>query len=150
VLASAVVLGAAIVSVKVVGLNSVARAYLDLDKPELGSARLLHFLGLAYLISAATVARPWAERMGRIVGGTLGRSLQGMGRNSLLFFAFGSLSSAGGRSLMVAATALGTPRLFVQFMGLATRPRPLLECLRWFIESIELESLSLRLSRSVG
>jgi hypothetical protein len=119
VLASAVLLGAAILSVKAVNLITVARARLDLDKSELGLMRLVHFVALAYLISAATVAQPWAERTTRIVGGPLGRSLQGMGRNSLLFFAFGSLSSAGGRSLMLAAAALGTPRLAVHFMGLA-------------------------------
>jgi hypothetical protein len=118
-LASAVVLGAGIFSVKAVGLNSVARTHLDLDKPELGSARLLHFVALAYLISAATAAQPWAERMGRIVGGQIGRSVQGIGRNSLLFFAFGAVLSAGGRSLMIAATVSGTSRLFVHFTGLA-------------------------------
>jgi hypothetical protein len=118
-LASAVVLGAAILSVKAVGLNSVARTHLDLDKPELGSARLLHFVALAYLISAATVAQRWAERMGRIVSGQIGRSVQGIGRNGLLFFAFGAVSSAGGRSLMIAATTSGTSRLFVHFIGLA-------------------------------
>jgi hypothetical protein len=116
--ASAVVLGAAILSVKAMSLTAVVRAHLDLDKSELGLARLLHFVALAYLISAAAVAQRWAEQMGRIVGGRIGQSLQGVGRNGLLFFAFGSLSSAGGRSLMLAATALGTPHLFVHFIGL--------------------------------
>jgi hypothetical protein len=41
-----------------------------------------------------------------------------MGRNSLLFFALGSVASAGGRSLMSAAYYLAAPHLAVHLIGL--------------------------------
>ena len=85
---------------KAMGLRTAALAHLDLDKRDLGVIRLAHFLALAYVMSTVAVAEPWATHMSRIVGSRMGQSFQGMGRNSLLFFALGSIASAVGRSLM--------------------------------------------------
>ena len=100
-LAVAIILGAAILSIRAMGLRAAAFAYLDLDKLDLGVMRLAHFLALAYVMSTVAVVEPWATRMSRIVDSPIGQSFQGMGRNSLLFFALGEVASATGRSLMV-------------------------------------------------
>jgi hypothetical protein len=118
VLALTVLLGAAILCVKAVGLKATALAHLDLDKHNLGLVRLAHFLALAYAMSAMAIIEPWATRMSGIVGSRIGQSFQGMGRNSLLFFAFGSVASTGGRSLMAAAQSLNAPHLFLHLIGL--------------------------------
>jgi hypothetical protein len=118
VLALAIILGAAILSIRAMGLKAAALAHLDLDKPDLGVMRFAHFLALAYVMSTVAVVEPWATHMSRIVGARLGQSFQGMGRNSLLFFALGSIASAGGRSLMAAAHSLAAPHLFVHLIGL--------------------------------
>jgi hypothetical protein len=118
VLALAIILGAAILSIKAMGLRAAAFAHLDLDKHNLGLMRLAHFLALAYVTSAVAVVEPWAARMTRIVGGHIGQSLQGMGRNSLLFFALGTVASAGGRALMAAAHSLAAPHLSIHLIGL--------------------------------
>jgi hypothetical protein len=119
--AVAIILGAAaILSIKAMGLKAAASilAHLDLDKPDLGIMRLVYFLALAYVMSTVAVAEPWATPMRRIVGSRIGRSFQGIGRNSLLFFALGSIASAGGRSLMAAAYYQGAAHLFVHLIGL--------------------------------
>ena len=118
VLALAIILGAAILSIKAMGLKAAAFAHLDLDKHDLGLVRLAHFLALAYVMSAVAIVQPWATAMSRIVGSRLGQSFQGMGRNSLLFFALGSVASTGGRSLMAAAQSLAAPHLSVHLIGL--------------------------------
>ena len=118
VLALAIILGAAILSIRAMGLRAAVLAHLDLDKHDLGVMRLAHFLALAYVMSTVVVVEPWAKRMSRIVGSRIGQSFQGMGRNSLLFFALGSVASAGGRSLMAAAHSLGAPYLSVHLIGL--------------------------------
>jgi hypothetical protein len=118
VLALAVLLGAAILCVAV-GLKATALAYLDLDKYNLGLMRLAHFLALAYIISTIAIIQPWATTLSRIVGSPIGQSFQGMGRNSLLFFALGSVASTGGRSLMAAAKSLGAAHLFLHVIVLA-------------------------------
>ena len=100
------------------GLRAAVFAHLDLDKPDLGVMRLAHFLALAYVMSTVAVAEPWATRMSRILGSRTGKSFQGMGRNSLLFFALGPIASAGGRSLMAAAHFLSAPHLSVHLIGL--------------------------------
>jgi hypothetical protein len=117
-LALAIILGAAILSIRAMGLKAAALAHLALDKPDLGVMRLAHFLALAYVMSSVAVVAPWATHMRRIAGSRIGQSFQGMGRNSLLFFALGSVASAGGRSLMVAAYHQGTSHLFVRLIGL--------------------------------
>ena len=94
-LALATILGAAILSMKAMGLRAAALAHLDLDKHDLGLVRLAHFIAFAYVMSAVAMVEPWAARMSRIVGSPVGQSLQGMGRNSLLFFALGTVASAG-------------------------------------------------------
>jgi hypothetical protein len=118
VLALAVLLGAAILCVKAGGLKATALAHLDLSKHNLGLVRVAHFLALAYIMSAMAIVEPWATRMSGLVGSRIGQSFQGMGRNSLLFFAFGSVASAGGRSLMAAAQSLNAPHLFLHTIGL--------------------------------
>jgi hypothetical protein len=117
VLAVAVILGAAILSIRAMGLEAAAFAHLDLVKSELGVMRLVHFLALAYVLAAVTTIEPWAARMRRVVESGVGQSLQGMGRNSLLFFALGSVASAGGRSLVGAAHSLAAPQLSVHLIG---------------------------------
>ena len=117
VLAVAVILGAAILSIRAMGLGATAFAHLDLVKSELGVMRLVHFLALAYVLAAVTTIEPWAARMRRVVESGVGQSLQSMGRNILLFFALGSVASAGGRSLMGAAHSLAAPQLSVHLIG---------------------------------
>ena len=118
VLALAIILGAAILSIRAMGLRADAFAHLDLDKHDLGLVRLAHFLALAYLMSTVAMVEPWATRMSRIVDSRMGQSVQRMGRNSLLFFALGSVASTGGRSLMSAAYYLTAPHLAVRLIGL--------------------------------
>ena len=118
VLAVAIILGAAILSIKAMGLKAAAAAHLDLDKHDLGVIRLAHFLALAYVIATVAVVEPWATHMSRIIGSRIGQSFQGMGRNSLSFFALGSVASVGGRSLMAAAYYLAAPHLVVRLIGL--------------------------------
>ena len=116
-LALAIILGAAILSMKAMGLRAAAFAHLDLDKHDLGLVRLAHFLALAYVMSAIAMVEPWATRMSRIFGSRIGQSFQGMGRNSLLFFALVSVASAGGRALMGAAHSLAAPHLSIHSIG---------------------------------
>jgi hypothetical protein len=118
VLALAIILGAAVLSIRAMGLRAAALAHLDLDKHDLGVVRLGHFLALAYVMSAVAIVQPWATHTSRIVGSRMGQSFQGMGRNSLLFFALGSIASAGGRSLMAMAHSLAVPHLSVHLIGL--------------------------------
>ncbi len=119
VLAAAIIVGAALLSIRATGLRAAALAHLDLEKPDLGVMRLAHFLALAYVMSAVAIVQPWTTHTSRIVGSRIGQSLQGMGRNSLLFFALGSVASAGGRSLMTAAYSLAAPHLSIHLIGLA-------------------------------
>ncbi len=88
------------------GLRAFLEAYGDFGKQDLGLARLLNFLALAYLALMAT-------RSSLIVGSRFGQALQRLGRNSLAVFAAGSLLSAGGQSLLT-VVAKGA------FSGLAT------------------------------
>jgi hypothetical protein len=113
-----IILGAAILSMRAMGLRAAAVAYLDLDKLDLGVMRLAHFLALAYVMSTVAVVEPWATRMSQIVDSGIGQSVRGMGRNSLLFFALGSVASTGGRSAMSAAYYLAAPHLAVRLIGL--------------------------------
>ncbi len=117
-LALAILLGAAILCIKAMGIRVTASAYLDLNKHNLGLMRLAHFLALAYIVSSIAIAQPWATCMSMIIGSRIGHSLQGMGRNSLLFFALGSVASTGGRSLMAATKSLGAPHLVLHVIVL--------------------------------
>jgi hypothetical protein len=118
-LAIAIILSGAILSVKAMGVKATALAHLDLSKSELGVFRLVHFLAVAYLIAAAAAAGRWSPRMNRIVRGPTGRRLQAMGRHSLLFFAFGAVASAGGRSLMKVAESAAASHASIHLMGFA-------------------------------
>jgi len=117
VLALAIILGGAVLSIRTAGLRATALSYLDLDKHDLGVVRLAHFLALAYVISTVAIVEPWATHMRGIVNSRIGQSLRGMGRNSLLFFALGAVASAGGRSLMDAAHFLAASNLSVHLIG---------------------------------
>jgi OpgC protein len=117
VLAAAIILGSAILSVRVMGLNAAALAHLDLDKSELGLMRLAHFLAVAYVIAVVGAVEPLATPIRRIIRSWTRQSLQGMGRNSLFFFALGSVVSTGGCSLMAAARSLGTAHLIIHLIG---------------------------------
>jgi len=77
------------------GLRDAASAHLDLAKQDLGLARLIHFLALAYLIAAAPVV---GGLLHRLVSGAFGKAVQSLGRNSLTIFAVGSLMSAFGQA----------------------------------------------------
>jgi hypothetical protein len=86
------------------GLGDATFAHLDVDKNNLGFARLVHFLALAYLIAAAF------NRVGlvaRFVGGVPGQTLQVLGRNSLAVFAAGLVLSTFG-DFTIRAAAIET------------------------------------------
>jgi len=77
-------------------LYDIALAELDLAKQDLGLARILHFLALAYLVTQF--------RIGAVLKTTaLGPDLVRLGRNSLTIFAAGSLLSAMGQVIMTLA-----------------------------------------------
>ena len=117
--AAAIILGAAILSMRAMGLKAAALAHLDLSKPDLGVMRLAHFLALAYVMSTLAVVEPWAAHMRRIMSSRMGQFFQGMGRNSLLFFALGSVASVGGRCVMAAARSLSAPHFSIHLLGFA-------------------------------
>ena len=82
------------------GLRDATFAYLDVDKANLGFARLVHFLALAYLVAAASNR---AGLVARFVGGVPGQTLQALGRNSLAVFAVGLVLAAVGSTAIDAA-----------------------------------------------
>jgi hypothetical protein len=98
------------------GLRDTATAHLDVAKQDLGLARLIHFVALAYLIAMATTA------LGRfitpVVRGAFGGAVQRLGRNSLPVFAAGSVLSACGQAAL-AATSPHASAGIEQFAGLA-------------------------------
>ncbi len=69
------------------------------------SARLIHFVALAYLIATATV---FGRFIAPVVRGAFGKAVQSLGRNSLPVFAAGSLMSAGAQA---ARGAVSPPHL---------------------------------------
>jgi hypothetical protein len=104
-LAGATVAGAALLVTDDVGLapglRDAATAHLDVAKQDLGLARLIHFLALAYLIAAAP---SFGRFIAPVVRGAFGNALQGLGRNSLPVFAAGSILSACGQAAFAAAS----------------------------------------------
>ena len=77
------------------GLRDQLFAELDLFKPNLGFARLAHFVVLAYFVAQTSVValeRTW-----------IGRELQRLGRFSLPVFALGSIISCVGQTVMQVA-----------------------------------------------
>ncbi|HTZ67102.1 MAG TPA: OpgC domain-containing protein [Roseiarcus sp.] len=98
------------------GLRDTAIAHLDVAKQDLGVARLIHFVALAYLIATATT---FGRRfVAPVVRGAFGKAVQRLGRNSLAVFAAGSLMSAGGQAAL-AATSLHASEGIERFVGLA-------------------------------
>jgi hypothetical protein len=98
------------------GLRETATAHLDVAKQDLGIARLIHFVALAYLIATATTAL--GRYIAPVVRGAFGNSVQSLGRNSLSVFAAGSFLSACSQAALAAAsphTSAGVER----FVGLA-------------------------------
>ncbi len=83
------------------GLREAATAHLDVAKQDLGLARLVHFLALAYLVA---VAPGFGRYLQRLVAGSLGGAVQSLGRNSLPVFAAGSLLSACGQAALAATS----------------------------------------------
>lgn len=78
-------------------LADSAMGKLDLVKQDLGLARMLHFLALAYLVTQF--------RVGTVLKTTvIGPDLIRLGQNSLTIFAVGSLLSALGQVVMTLAT----------------------------------------------
>lgn len=73
------------------GLHDRAFAVLDVGKQDLGAARLINFLALAYLAATS----PFFAQLGRT---PLGEALQSLGRNSLTIFAASSVLSAIGQA----------------------------------------------------
>jgi hypothetical protein len=75
------------------GYWEVVRHHFDFDKSNLGVARLLHFLALAYLLSQI----PLGTALSRTA---LGAELSRLGRNGLAVFAVGSFLCALGEVIM--------------------------------------------------
>jgi hypothetical protein len=97
------------------GLRDTATAHLDVAKQDLGLARLVHFVALAYLIAMATAFGRFITPM---VRSAFGGAVQRLGRNSLAVFAAGSVLSAGGQAALAATSAHASPGI-AQFAGLA-------------------------------
>jgi hypothetical protein len=98
------------------GLRDTATAHLDVAKQDLGLARLIHFVALAYLIATATTA--FRRFITPVVRGAFGAAVQRLGRNSLSVFAAGSVLSACGQAAL-AATFPHASAGIEQFAGLA-------------------------------
>jgi hypothetical protein len=119
-LSAATVAGAALIVTNEAGLapglRDTATAHLDVAKQDLGLARLIHFVALAYLIAMATTA--FGRFITPVVRGAFGAAVQRLGRNSLPVFAAGSVLSAGGQAAL-AATSPHASAGIEQFAGLA-------------------------------
>jgi hypothetical protein len=83
------------------GLRDTATAHLDIAKQDLGLARLIHFVALAYLIAAATA---FGRFIAPVVRSAFGNAVQSLGRNSLAVFAAGSFMSACGQATLAATS----------------------------------------------
>jgi hypothetical protein len=97
------------------GLRDTATAHLDIAKQDLGLARLIHFVALAYLIAMATV---FGRFIAPVVRGTFGKAVQSLGRNSLAVFAAGSFLSACSQAALAAASPHASAGV-ERFVGLA-------------------------------
>ena len=81
------------------GLRDTATAHLDVAKQDLGLARLIHFVALAYLVATAP---SFGRFIAPVIRGAFGDAVQSLGRNSLPVFAAGSLLSACGQAALAA------------------------------------------------
>ncbi len=119
-LSAATVVGAALIVTNeggfAPGFRDTATAHLDVSKQDLGLARLIHFVALAYLIAMATTAL--GRYLAPVVGGAFGKAVQSLGRNSLPVFAAGSVLSAGGQAALAVASSRASAGI-EQFVGLA-------------------------------
>jgi hypothetical protein len=97
------------------GLRDTATAHLDVAKQDLGLARLIHFVALAYLIATATV---FGRFIAPVVRCAFGNAVQSLGRNSLSVFAAGSFLSACGQATLAAASPHASAGV-ERFAGLA-------------------------------
>jgi hypothetical protein len=97
------------------GLREAATAHLDVAKQDLGLARVIHFVALAYLIATATTLGRFVAPM---VRGAFGNAVQSLGRNSLAVFAAGSFLSACGQAALAAASPHASAGI-ERFAGLA-------------------------------
>jgi hypothetical protein len=96
-----VALGAAIMTNAIglaPGLYAKAFAFFDVGKQNLGSARIVYFLSLAYAIAMT-------PRLMALAGPVAGEHLRRVGRHSLQIFAAGSLLSALGQAILAASSA---------------------------------------------
>ncbi len=98
------------------GLRDTATAHLDVVKQDLGLARLIHFIALAYLIAMATTA--FGRFVAPVIRGAFGSAVQSLGRNSLPVFAAGSVLSAGGQAALAVTSSHASPGI-EQSVGLA-------------------------------
>src|ERR1700734_1801876 len=119
VLSAVTVLGAALIVTNegglAPGLRDTATAHLDVAKQDLGLARLIHFVALAYLIATATV---FGRFIAPVVRGAFGNAVQSLGRNSLSVFATGSFLSACSQAALAAASPHASAGV-ERFVGLA-------------------------------
>jgi hypothetical protein len=97
------------------GLRDTATAHLDVAKQDLGLARLIHFVALAYLIATATA---FGRFIAPLVRGAFGNAVQSLGRNSLSVFVAGSFLSACGQAALAAASPHASAGV-ERFAGLA-------------------------------
>ncbi len=118
-LSAAAVVGAALIVTDwggfAPGLRDTATAHLDVAKQDLGLARLVHFVALAYLIAMATA---FGRFVAPVVRGAFGNAVQSLGRNSLAVFAAGSVLSACGQAALAATSAHASEGV-ERFVGLA-------------------------------
>jgi hypothetical protein len=98
------------------GLRDTATAHLDVAKQDLGLARLIHFVALAYLVATATTA--FGRFIAPVVRGAFGSAVQSLGRNSLSVFAAGSFLSACGQAALAASSPHASAGV-ERFVGLA-------------------------------
>jgi hypothetical protein len=118
-LSAAIVAGAALIVTNegglAPGLRDTATAHLDVAKQDLGMARLVHFIALAYLVATAP---SFGRFIGPVIRGAFGVAVQSLGRNSLAVFAAGSFLSACGQAALAGVSPHASAGI-EQFGGLA-------------------------------
>jgi hypothetical protein len=118
-LSAAIVAGAALIVTNegglAPGLRDTATAHLDVAKQDLGIARLVHFIALAYLVATAP---SFGRFIGPVIRGAFGVAVQSLGRNSLAVFAAGSFLSACGQAALAGVSPHASAGI-EQFGGLA-------------------------------
>ncbi|CAN5431321.1 OpgC family protein [soil metagenome] len=95
------------------GLPGKMWPYLDVEKGILGSARLLHFLALAYVVSQIRLG----DLLLKVPGSA---AVAGLGRQSLSIFAAGSILSAVGQVILAFVQRENANPLAFDLAGVAT------------------------------